>query len=72
MRYLLITLLLAGCTTTNTQLTFVEMKDIHVDNSAKNNFVGNPCKYYVGDYCILVDKKQTPRNPDNPLKNDRR
>ena len=73
MRYLLITLLLAGCTTTNTtHLTVVEMKDIHVDNSAKNNFVGNPCKYYVNDYCILLDKKQTPRNPDNPLKNDRR
>jgi hypothetical protein len=72
MRYLLITLLLAGCTTTNTtHLTVVEMKDIHVDNSAKNNFVGNPCKYYVGDYCMLVNKKPTPRNPDNPLKNDR-
>jgi hypothetical protein len=64
MRYLLITLLLAGCSTTN--LTVVEMKDIHIDNSAKNNFVGNPCKFYVGEYCMLV--KPTPRNPDNPLK----
>jgi hypothetical protein len=64
MRYLLITLLLAGCSTTN--LTVVEMKDIHVNNSARNNFVGNPCKLYVGDYCFLVTP--TPRNPDSPLK----
>jgi hypothetical protein len=67
MRYLLITLLLAGCSTTN--LTVVEMKNVRIDNSAKNNFVGNPCKFYVGEYCMLV----TPpvRNPDNPLKYDR-
>jgi hypothetical protein len=64
MRYLLITLLLAGCSTTN--LTVVEMKDIHVNNSARNNFVGNPCKLYVGEYCFLVTP--TPRNPDSPLK----
>lgn len=66
MRYLLITLLLAGCSTTNTQLTFVEMSDIHVNNSAKNNFVGNPCKLYVGEFCFLVTP--TPRNPNSPLK----
>jgi hypothetical protein len=64
MRYLLITLLLAGCSTTN--FTVVEMKDIHVNNSARNNFVGNPCKLYVGEYCFLVTP--TPRNPDSPLK----
>jgi hypothetical protein len=64
MRYLLITLLLAGCSTTN--LTVVEMKNVRIDNSAKNNFVGNPCKFYVGEYCLLVT--QTPRNPDKPLK----
>ena len=67
MRYLLITLLLAGCSTTN--LTVVEMKNVRIDNSAKNNFVGNPCKFYVGEYCMLVTP--TPRNPDNPLKYDR-
>jgi hypothetical protein len=71
MKYLLITLLLAGCSTTNNQLTFVEVKDVRIDNSAKNNFGVTHCKYYVNDHCIL-DKKQTPRNPDNPLKNDRR
>lgn len=65
MRYLLITLLLTGCSTT--QLTFIEMKDVHVDNSARNNFVGNPCKFYIGEYCTLVTKP-TPRNPDKPLK----
>lgn len=64
MRYLLLTILLAGCSTTN--LTVVEMKNVHIDNSAKNNFVGNPCKFYVGEYCMLV--KPSPRNPDNPLK----
>jgi hypothetical protein len=57
-------MLLAGCSTTN--LTFVEMKNVRIDNSAKNNFVGNPCKLYVGEYCFLVTP--TPRNPDNPLK----
>ena len=68
MRYLLITLLLAGCSTTQTEVTFIEMKNVRIDNSAKNNFVGNPCKFYVGEYCLLV--KPTPRNPDNPY--DRR
>jgi hypothetical protein len=67
MRYLLITLLLAGCSTTH--LTVVEMKDVHIDNSAKNNYIGNPCKFYVGEYCMLVNPSV--RNPDNPLKHDR-
>lgn len=66
MRYLLITLLLAGCSTTQTEVTFIEMKNVRIDNSAKNNFVGNPCKFYVGEYCMLVTP--TPRNPDKPLK----
>jgi len=66
MKYLLITLLLAGCSTTH----IVEMKNVHVDNSATNNFIGNPCVFYVNEYCFT--KKPTPRNPDNPLKNDRR
>lgn len=64
MKTLLITLLLVGCTTTNT--TLVEIKNVRIDNSASNNFVGNPCKFYVGSYCVLM----TPRNPDNPY--DRR
>jgi len=72
MKYLLITLLLAGCSTTNNQLTIVEVKDVRIDNSAKNTFAVNTCKYYVNEYCMLLNKKQTPRNPDNPLKNDRR
>jgi hypothetical protein len=63
MKYLLI-ILLAGCSTTN--LTVVEMSDIHVNNSAKNDFVGNPCKLYIGQYCFLVTP--TPRNPNSPLK----
>jgi hypothetical protein len=67
MRYLLITLLLAGCSTTHNHV--VEMKNVRIDNSATNNFVGNPCKFYVNQYCVLV--KPSARNPDNPLKHDR-
>ena len=68
MRYLLVTLLLAGCSTTHNHI--VEMKNVHVDNSAQNNFVGNPCKFYVNDNCMVF--KPTPRNPDSPLKYERR
>jgi hypothetical protein len=66
MKYILISLLLTGCTTIHQYVIFdpVLMQDIHIDNNAKNNFVGNPCKFYIGQTCLL----QTPkvRNPDNP------
>ena len=65
MKYLLAVLFLTGCSTT--QLTFIEMKDVQIDNSASNNFIGNPCKFYVNDYCVLMNK---PTNPNNPY--DRR
>lgn len=65
MKYLLAVLFLTGCSTT--QLTFIEMKDVQIDNSASNNFIGNPCKFYVNDYCLLTNK---PTNPNNPY--DRR
>jgi hypothetical protein len=60
-KLLLLTLLLGGCTTVYQP---IEMKDVVIDNSATNNFVGNPCKFYVGRYCMLV----TPRDPNNPYK----
>jgi hypothetical protein len=58
---LLLTLLLGGCTTIYQP---IEMKDVVVDNSATNNFTGNPCKFYVGYTCLFV----TPRDPNNPYK----
>ena len=46
------------------------MEHVYVDNSATNNFVGNPCKFYVrvlGDaQCIIM--KHDARNPGNPYK----
>jgi hypothetical protein len=52
-------LLLSGCA------QFTETKNIYIDNTAVNNYVGNPCAFYVGDHCIVM-KKITPRNPDYP------
>ena len=44
---------------------YTQMKDVYIDNTAVNNYVGNPCAFYVGDHCIVM-KKATPRNPDYP------
>lgn len=52
-------LILSGCA------QFTETKNIYIDNTAVNNYVGNPCAFYVGDHCIVM-KKPTPRNPDYP------
>jgi len=64
-RVLLVLILLSGCTT-NT----VHMKDVYIDNSAPNNFVGNPCKFYISfkseDVCVVL--KPTAKNKDNPYK----
>lgn len=64
-RVLLVLILLSGCTT-NT----VHMKDVYIDNSAPNNFVGNPCKFYISfkseDVCVTL--KPTAKNKDNPYK----
>jgi hypothetical protein len=58
---LLAVLLLSGCS------HYTQMKDVYIDNSSVNNYVGNPCAFYVGDHCIVM-KKTTPRNPDYPVK----
>jgi hypothetical protein len=46
------------------------MKDVYIDNSAPNNFVGNPCKFYISfkseDVCVALKKKK--KNKDNPYK----
>ena len=50
-----------------------KMEHVYVDNSATNNYVGNPCKFYIrviGDaQCIIM--KHDARNPENPYKNDK-
>ena len=58
--------LLSGCTMT-------KMENVYIDNTATNNFVGNPCKFYIrvaGEaQCVII--KHDARNPENPYKNDR-
>lgn len=58
-------MLLTGCANTeNISINqFKETKNIYIDNTAVNNYVGNPCAFYVGSRCIFM-KKSTPRNPD--------
>lgn len=62
---LILVILLSGCANTeNISINqFTETKNIYIDNTAVNNYVGNPCAFYVGSRCILM-KKVTPRNPD--------
>lgn len=60
-KFVIIAVLLSGCTTYNTT-------SISIDNSAKNNFVGNPCGFYVNDHCLYIKKNY--RNPENPYKKE--
>ena len=65
---LLLVLLLSGCSMTR-------MEHVYVDNSATNNFVGNPCNFYLrmqGGSAQCLSIKPSPTNKDNPYKNDRR
>jgi hypothetical protein len=63
---LLLVLLLSGCG------HFTKVENVYVDNSAKNNFIGNPCKFYIGlrgeQYCMTEIPRAQARNPDNPFK----
>ena len=65
---ILLVLLLSGCG----HVTKVE--NVYVDNSASNNFIGNPCKFYIGlrgeQYCMTEIPKFQARNPDNPYKKE--
>jgi len=62
----LLVLLLSGCG------HFTKVENVYVDNSASNNFVGNPCKFYIGlrgeQYCMTEIPRVQARNPDNPYK----
>jgi hypothetical protein len=62
----LLVLLLSGCG------HFTKVENVYIDNSASNNFVGNPCKFYIGlrgeQYCMTEIPKAKARNPDSPLR----
>jgi len=48
-----------------------KMEHVYVDNSAHNNFVGNPCSFYLrfqGGSAQCFAMKPQPTNPDNPYK----
>jgi hypothetical protein len=66
---LILVILLSGCAQftefkdTISINQFTETKNIYYDNTAVNNYVGNPCAFYVGSRCIFM-KNSTPRNPD--------
>ena len=58
---------LTGCTMT-------KMEHVYIDNTATNNFVGNPCSFYLrfqGGSAQCFAMKPTPTNKDNPYKNDK-
>jgi len=42
------------------------MENIYIDNSAQNNYIGNPCGFYLNDRCLYV--KPSAKNPVNPYK----
>jgi hypothetical protein len=53
---ILAVLALSGCG------TFTTMENVAIDNSTVNNYVGNPCGFYLNDKCIYFKA----RNPDTP------
>ena len=65
----LLVLLLSGCG------HFTKVENVYVDNSASNNFIGNPCKFYMGlmgeKYCMTEIPKPQARNPDSPFKENK-
>jgi hypothetical protein len=61
------TLLLTGCATVFGSYT--ETKDIYIDNSSVNNFVGNPCLLRLNDRCL--EMKPYARNPNSPYKREK-
>lgn len=59
-KLLIVVLLLSGCS------HYTEMKDVYIDNTSINNYVGNPCGFYLGDRCLYI--KPNYRDPENPYK----
>ncbi len=58
-------LMLSGCG------SFVKTENIYIDNSAVNNYVGNPCGFYLGDHCLVWKDGRMARNPENPYKGNK-
>ena len=58
-------LMLTGCG------SFVKTENIYIDNSAVNNYVGNPCGFYLGDRCLVWKDGRMARNPENPYKGNK-
>ena len=62
-------LMLSGCATDRISINqFTQTKNIYIDNTAVNNFVGNPCAFYLGDHCLLWKNGTLARDPNNPYK----
>lgn len=51
--------------------SFVKTENIYVDNSAVNNYVGNPCSFYLNDKCLFWKDGTVARNPNNPYKGNK-
>jgi len=62
---LVMVLMLTGCG------SFVKTENIYIDNSAVNNYVGNPCSFYLGDRCLVWKDGRMARNPENPYKENK-
>ena len=43
-----------------------KMEHVYIDNTAQNNFIGNPCGFYLNDKCLHI--KPSARNQENPYK----
>lgn len=57
---LMMVILLSGCSTYYDNS--VNMKDLYVNNTAQNNFVGSPCQLWLNSKCLILNPQ--PRNPD--------
>ena len=62
---LVVVVMLSGCG------SFVKTENIYVDNSAVNNYVGNPCGFYLGDRCLVWKDGRMARNSNNPYRNQK-
>ena len=51
--------------------SFVKTENIYIDNSAVNNYVGNPCGFYLGDRCLVWKDGRMARNPENPYRGNK-
>jgi hypothetical protein len=53
---------------------FTKVENVYIDNSASNNLIGNPCKFYIGlrgeQYCMTEIPRAQARNPDSPYKKE--